>query len=104
MRSSSALEFSERGISATCLALLRRCATSRVPLRLAIALIVLVGVGCRLLADRERLQEQLRRITSRRKARAELSLVRVVAELLKREISLWELVNHDAKLNLEASL
>ncbi|MBA2732685.1 MAG: transposase [Acidobacteria bacterium] len=70
----------------------------------ALALIVLVGVGCRLLADRERLQEQLRRITSRRKARAELSLVRVVAELLKREISLWELVNHDAKLNLEASL
>jgi len=27
-----------------------------------------------------------------------------VAELLKREISLWELLNHDAKLNLEASL
>jgi len=70
----------------------------------ALALIVLVGVGCSLLADRERLQEQLRRITSRRKERAELSLVRVVAELLKREISLWELLNHDAKLNLEASL
>jgi len=33
-----------------------------------------------------------------------LSLVRVVAELLKREISLWELLNHEAKLNLEASL
>ena len=70
----------------------------------AIALLVLVGVGCGLLADRQRLQEQLRRITSRRRARSELSLVRVVTELLKSEISLWELLNHQAKLNLEASL
>ncbi len=70
----------------------------------AIALMVLVGVGCGLLADRQRLQQQLRRITSRRKARAELSLVRAVAELLKSETSLWELLNHQAKLNLEAGL
>jgi hypothetical protein len=70
----------------------------------AIALLVLVGVGCGLLADRQRLQEQLRRITSRRKARAELSLVRAVAESLKSEWSLWELLNHQAKLNLEAGL
>jgi hypothetical protein len=51
----------------------------------AIALLVLVGVGCGLLADRHRLHQQLRRITSRRKARAELSLVRAVAESLKSE-------------------
>ena len=70
----------------------------------AIALLVLVGVGCGLLADRPRLQAQLRRITSRRRARAELSLVRAVAESLKSEKSLWELLNHQAKLNLEASL
>jgi len=70
----------------------------------AIALVVLVGLGCGLLADPHRLREQLRRITSRRKARAELSLVRVVAESLKSEMSLWELLNHQAKLNLEASL
>ncbi len=70
----------------------------------AIALLVLVGVGCGLLADRQRLHQQLRRITSRRTARAELSLVRAVAELLKNEWSLWELLNHRAKLNLEASL
>lgn len=70
----------------------------------AIALLVLVGVGCGLLADRPRLQEQLRRITSRRKARAELSLVRAIAESLKSEKSLWELLAHEAKLNLEASL
>jgi hypothetical protein len=70
----------------------------------AIALLVLVGIGCSLLADRRRLRRQLRRVTSRRKARAELSLVRAVAELLKSEKSLWELLNHEAKLNLEASL
>lgn len=70
----------------------------------AIALLVLVGVGCRLLADGRRLQAQLRRITSRRKGRAELSLVRAVAELLKSEWCLWELLNHQAKLNLEAGL
>jgi hypothetical protein len=70
----------------------------------AIALLVLVGIGCGLLADRQRLHQQLRHITSRRNSRAELSLVRAVAELLKSEISLWELLNHQAKLNLEASL
>lgn len=70
----------------------------------AIALLVLVGIGCGLLADGRRLQEQMRRVTSRRKARAELSLVRAVAELLKSELNLWELLDHQAKLNLEASL
>lgn len=70
----------------------------------AIALLLLVGIGCRLLEDRRRLQEQLRRITSRRTGRAELSLVRAVAELLKSESSLWELLNHQVKLNLEAGL
>ncbi len=70
----------------------------------AMALLVLVGVGCGLLADPQRLRCQLRRITSRRKGRAELSLVRAVAELLKSQMSLWELLNHEAKLNLEASL
>lgn len=70
----------------------------------ASALLVLVGVGCRLLEDRQRLQAQLRRVTSRRTGRAELSLVRAVAELLKSESSFWELPNHQAKLNLEAGL
>ena len=79
-------------------------AWSRMFTLVAMALLVLVGIGCGLLADRQRLRGALRRITSRRNERAELSLVRVVAELLKREISLWELLNHEAKLNLEASL
>ncbi len=54
------------------------------------------------ITDPHRLQEQLRRITSRRTARAELSLVRAVVESLKSEPSLWEWLNHQAKLNLEA--
>ncbi len=70
----------------------------------AIALLVLVGIGCGLLAARQDLPELLRRITSRRAARAELSLVRAVVELLKSETSLWELLTHQAKLNLEAGL
>jgi Transposase DDE domain len=70
----------------------------------AITLSVLVSVGCSLLVDHHRLHQHLRRITSRRKARAELSLVRAVAESLKSEISLWELLNHQVKLNLEAGL
>ena len=70
----------------------------------AVALLVLVSIGCGLLADHQRLRQQLRRVTSRRKARAELSLIRAVAESLKSELSLWELLNHQAKLNLEASL
>jgi len=70
----------------------------------ALALTVLVGIGCGLLADRQRLQQLLRRFTSRRTGRAELSLVRAVAESLKSELSLWELLNHQAKLNLEAGL
>ena len=65
---------------------------------------VALPVGCGLLADRQRLQEQLRRISSRRTERAELSLVRASAELLKSEMSLRGLLNHQAKLNLEASL
>jgi len=40
----------------------------------AVALLVLVGIGCSLLADRQRLRCALRRVTSRRQARAELSL------------------------------
>lgn len=70
----------------------------------AVALLVLVSIGCGLLADGRRLGQQLRRVTSRRTGRAELSLVRAIVELLKSEISLWELLNHEAKLNLEAGL
>lgn len=79
-------------------------AWARMFILVAIALLVLVGVGSRLIEDRERTQQALRRMTSRRKRRSMMSLVRLVAELIKGEICLYELLTHDAKLNLEAAL
>jgi hypothetical protein len=46
----------------------------------------------------------LRRVRSRRTARSELSLVRAVVELLTRDESLWQLLDHHSRLNLEARL
>ncbi len=69
----------------------------------ALALLVLVGVGCRVVGQAW-VNMVLRRVCSRRRARRELSMVRAVTELLKTDHSLWELLNHEAKLNLEACL
>lgn len=67
------------------------------------ALLMLTRMGCALLgrADREQL---LRRAWSRRRARSELSLVRGIVELLTRDASLWQLLDHHCRLNLEAGL
>lgn len=69
----------------------------------AVALLVMTRMGCALLerADHEQL---LRRVRSRREARSELSLVRSVVELLTRDESLWQLLDHHCRLNLEAGL
>lgn len=69
----------------------------------AIALSVVTRMGCALLerADHEQL---LRRVRSRREARSELSLVRSAVELLTRDESLWQLLDHQCRLNLEAGL
>ena len=69
----------------------------------AMALLILTLLGCALLerADCERL---LRRVRSRRKAGSELSLVRSIVELLAQDESLWQLLDHQCRLNLEASL
>jgi len=69
----------------------------------AVALLMLTRMGCALLerADRAGL---LRRVRSRRRARSELSLVRSVVELLTQDASLWQLLDHHCRLNLEAGL
>src|ERR1051326_5061396 len=69
----------------------------------AVALSVVTRMGCALLerADQERL---LRRVRSRRRARSELSLVRSVIELLTQDENLWQLLDHQSRLNLEAGL
>ena len=69
----------------------------------ALALLMLTRMGCALLerADRAGL---LRRVRSRRRARSELSLVRSIVELLTRDESLWQLLRHQQRLDLEAGL
>jgi len=69
----------------------------------AIALLILSCLGSAFLKH-EKKQEWLRRVRSRRKKRSELSLVRVIVELLKKEKELWTLLNIQTKLNLNARL
>jgi hypothetical protein len=69
----------------------------------ALALLMLTRMGCALLERADR-AELLRRVRSRRRARSELSLVRSVVELLTQDASLWQLLDHHCRLNLEAGL
>lgn len=79
-------------------------AWSRMFTLVAIALLVLVGIGCLLLRNRAWLDSLLRKVRSRRRKRSELSLVRAATDLLNKDYALWELLDHNVKLNLEASL
>ena len=78
-------------------------AWARMFVLVAMALLILTQMGCALLerADRE---ELLRRVRSRREARSELNLVRSIVELLMQGEGLWQLLDHQCRLNLEASL
>jgi len=76
-------------------------AWSRMFALVAIALLILHGIGRQLLARPDRLRTW-RRVRSRRRRRTELSLVRVVVELLVTEPRLWKLLDYQAKLKLEA--
>jgi hypothetical protein len=69
----------------------------------AIALAVLTKLGGALLLHTGR-DGWLRQVRSRRAARSELSLVRSVVELLMRDESLWQLLDHERKLDLEGGL
>jgi hypothetical protein len=77
---------------------------SRMFTLVAVAMLVLYGIGSALLVNREALSQQLRKVMSRRKKKAELSLLRAVAELIKKERSCWEVLDHKVKLNLSAVL
>lgn len=78
-------------------------AWARMFLLVAVALLVLTRLGCALPGRDER-EKLLRRVRSRRRARSELSLVRSIAELLTQDASLWQLLDHQCRLNLEAGL
>jgi hypothetical protein len=69
----------------------------------AIAIAVLTKLGSALVWHTRR-NGWLRQVRSRRAARSELSLVRAVIELLTRDESLWQLLDHERKLDLEAGL
>jgi hypothetical protein len=70
----------------------------------AVAMMVLYGIGCWMLGDREALSKQLRKVMSRRRQRAELSLMRALAELIRKDRSCWDVLDHRPKLNLLAVL
>lgn len=70
----------------------------------AVAMLVLYGMGCIMLGNREGLSKQLRKVMSRRKRRAELSLMRALAELIRKDGSCWDVLDHRLKLNLSAVL
>ncbi len=69
----------------------------------AIAVAVLTKLGGALVSHMQR-DGWLRRVRSRRMARSELSMVRSVVELLKRDVRLWHLLDHERKLDLEVAL
>lgn len=70
----------------------------------AIALLVMTAMGCQMIKHHQLADQLLRRVRSRRRSRSELSMVRAIAELLDKQISLWELLCWSDKLNLEAKL
>jgi hypothetical protein len=76
----------------------------RMLLLVALALVMLVGIGQALLRDPGRLRALLRRVTSRRRDGCDLSLQRAVTELLSHDRSLWWLLSPDAILSLNATL
>jgi hypothetical protein len=69
----------------------------------AIALAVLTKLGCAIQRHAFR-DVWLRRVRSRRTARSELSMVRSIVELLMRDETFWQLLDHHSKLDLEAGL
>jgi len=78
-------------------------AWSRMFLLVAVALAVVTQIGCALIQSKDS-EQLLRRVWSRRRARSELSLVRTIVELLAQGENLWQLLNHQCRLDLEASL
>jgi hypothetical protein len=69
-----------------------------------VAMLVLYGIGSYLLGDRERLRKELRKVMSRRSDRSELSLIRAVIELVAKDGSLIDFLDHRLKLHLMAVL
>jgi hypothetical protein len=70
----------------------------------AIAMLVMVGIGLALVRAPQTLARLFRRVRSRRQARREMSIVRAIADLLKDARLLWDWLAHRGKLNFEGAL
>jgi Transposase DDE domain len=79
-------------------------AWARMFLLVVLAMLVLYGLGSYWLRNKSVFEQQMRKVRSRRRARPECSLIRVVAELIVKDQSGWDGLDPTAKLNLMAVL
>lgn len=79
-------------------------AWARMFLLVVLAMLVLYGLGTYWLRNKAAFEQQMRKVRSRRRARPECSLIRVVAELIVKDQSGWDGLDPTAKLNLMAVL
>jgi hypothetical protein len=79
-------------------------AWTRMFLLVVVAMLVLYGLGCYWLSNKSAFEQQMRKVRSRRRARSECSLIRVVAELIVKDRSCWDVLDPTAKLNLMSVL
>jgi hypothetical protein len=75
-------------------------AWARMFLLVVLAMLVLYGLGSYWLRNKASFERQMRKVRSRRRARSECSLIRVVAELIVKDQSGWDGFDPTAKLNL----
>jgi hypothetical protein len=75
-------------------------AWARMFLLVVLAMLVLYGLGSYWLRNQAAFERQMRKVRSRRRARSECSLIRVVAELIVKDQSGWDGFDPTAKLNL----
>jgi hypothetical protein len=75
-------------------------AWGRMFLLVVLAMLVLYGLGGYWLRHKAAFEQQMRKVRSRRRARSECSLIRVVAELIVKDQSGWDGFDPTAKLNL----
>src|SRR5205085_12043541 len=75
-------------------------AWARMFLLVVLAMLVLYGLGGYWMRNPTAFQQQMRRVRSRRRRRSECSLIRIVAELIVKDQSGWDVFDPTAKLNL----
>jgi DDE family transposase len=75
-------------------------AWTRMFLLVVLAMLLLYGLGCYWLRHKAAFEQQMRKVRSRRRARSECSLIRVVAELIVKDQSCWDGLDPTAKLDL----